>query len=100
FSANAVDVIGSSFQELPNTLALDQLGELTLADGEETIEPGTPVEVTLTGDASPLEWDGASLMYKYSYEQAGQMHAVWLNNEAAVSQRLQVVTPFAVRGVV
>jgi len=100
FSANAVDVIGSSFQELPNTLALDQFGELTLADGEETIEPGTPVEVTLTGDASPLEWDGASLMYKYSYEQAGQMHAVWLNNEAAVSQRLQVVTPFAVRGVV
>lgn len=100
FSANAVDVIGSSFQELPNTVALDQFGELTLDEGEATVEPGTPVEVTLTGDASPLEWDGEAMMYKYSYEQAGQAHTVWLNNEAAVSQRLQVAAPFAVRGVV
>jgi hypothetical protein len=100
YSANAVDVIGGSFQELPNTLALDQFGDLTLSAGEETVEPGTPVEVSLTGDASPLEWDGESIMYKYSYEQAGQTHTVWLNNEAAVSQRLQLAAPFAVRGIV
>lgn len=100
FSANAVDVIGNSFQELPNALALDQFGELTLSDGEETVEPGAPVEVNLTGDASPLEWDGESMMYKYSYEQDGQTHTVWLNNEAAISRRLQVAALFAVRGVV
>jgi hypothetical protein len=100
FSANAVDVVGGSFQELPNDLALEQFGELTVASGEETVAPGTPIEVTLTGDASPLEWDGDSLMYKYSYEQAGQNHTVWLSNEAAVSQRLQVARPYAVRGVV
>jgi hypothetical protein len=99
FSANAVDVVGGSYQELPNTLALGHFGELTLASGEETVEPGTPVEVSLTGEASPLEWDGDSLMYKYSYEQASQTHTVWLNNEAAVSQRLQVARPYAVRGV-
>ncbi|MDT8304883.1 MAG: SH3 domain-containing protein [Anaerolineae bacterium] len=99
FSANAVDVVGGSYQELANAIALGHFGELTLTDGEETIVPGTPVEVRLTGEASPLEWDGDSLMYKYSYEQAGQHHSVWLNNEAAVSQRLQVARPYAVRGV-
>ncbi len=99
FSANAVDVVGGSFQELPNELALAQFGDLTLASGEESVAPGTPIEVTLTGEASPLEWDGDSLMYKYSYEQAGQNHTVWLSNEAAVSQRLQVARPYGVRGV-
>lgn len=99
FSANAVDVVGGSFQELPNAIALENFGDLTLTEGEETVAPGTPIEVTLTGDASPLEWDGDSLMYKYSYEQAGQHHTVWLSNEAALAQRLQVARPFALRGV-
>ena len=98
-SVSAVDNIGESFIELPNEAALANFGELQFVQGSEEVEPGSPIEVALSGTASPLEWDGASLTYKYSYEQAGQNHNVWLGNEAALSQRLALTQPYNVRGV-
>jgi hypothetical protein len=98
-SVSAVDNIGESFLELPNAAALANFGELQFVEGSEEVEPGSPIEVALSGTASPLEWDGASLTYKYSYEQAGQTHNVWLGNEAALSQRLALTQPYNVRGV-
>ena len=98
-SVSAVDNIGESFIELPNAAALANFGDLEFVQGSEEVEPGSPIEVALSGTASPLEWDGASLTYKYSYEQAGQMHNVWLGNEAALSQRLALTQPYNVRGV-
>lgn len=98
-SVSAVDSIGESFIEMPNSAALANFGELQFVQGSEEVEPGTLIEVALSGTASPLEWDGASLTYKYSYEQAGQRHNVWLGNEAALSQRLAVTQPYNVRGV-
>ncbi|MEJ2748211.1 MAG: SH3 domain-containing protein, partial [Anaerolineae bacterium] len=98
-SVNAVDNIGESFLELPNSAALANFGKLQFVQGSAEVEPGTPVEVALSGTASPLEWDGASLTYKYSYEQAGQTHNVWLGNEAALSQRLALAKPYNLRGV-
>lgn len=98
-SANAVDAVAGTYRELPNARALEHFGELSLMEGAEAIAPGTAVEVGLAGNASPLEWDAAGMMYRYSYEQAGQTHTVWLNNEAAVSQRLQLAALYNVRGV-
>jgi hypothetical protein len=98
-SVSAVDNIGESFLELPNSAALANFGELQFVQGGEEVEPGSPIEVALSGTASPLEWDGASLTYKYSYEQAGQTHNVWLGNEAALSQRLALTQPYNLRGV-
>lgn len=98
-SVSAIDNIGESFLELPNSAALANFGELQFVQGGEAVEPGSPIEVALSGTASPLEWDGASLTYKYSYEQAGQAHNVWLGNEAAVNQRLILAQPYHVRGV-
>lgn len=98
-SANAVDVIGGNYREVPNMLALGHFGELTLTEGGPEVEPGAAVEVGLSGTASALEWDGSSMMYKYSYEQAGQEHTVWLNNEAAVSNRLRIADDYNVGGV-
>ncbi len=97
-SANAVDKIGESFRELPNADALANFGELQFTQGGEEIEPGSPVEVALSGTASPLEWDGASLAYTYSYEQSGQTHHVWLGNEAALAQRLTLAKTHNLRG--
>jgi|GEM_PF-278206 len=98
-SANAIDVIGGTYRELPNVMALENFGDLTLAEDEDEIQPGTAVEVGLTGTASPLEWDGDSMMYTYRYEQAEQEHTVWLSNEAAVSYRLRFAAPYNVRGI-
>ncbi len=98
-TANAVDAVGASMRELPNALALANFGELSLSEGGEEIEAGSAVEVGLTGTAGPLEWDGDSLMYRYSYKQAGQDHIVWLSNEAALAHRLQLALPYNLRGV-
>lgn len=98
-SVSAVDNIGESFIEFTNAAALANFGELQFVQGSEEVEPGSPIEVALSGTASPLEWDGASLTYKYSYEQSGQTHNVWLGNEAALSQRLALTQPYNVRGV-
>ena len=98
-SANAVDAVAGTYRELPNARALEHFGELSLMEGAEAVEPGTAVEVGLAGSASPLEWNADSMMYGYSYEQAGQTHTVWLNNEAAVSQRLQLAARYNLRGV-
>ena len=98
-SANAVDAVASTYREVPNVRALEHFGELSLMEGTEAIAPGTAVEVGLAGNASPLEWDADGMMYRYSYEQAGQTHQVWLNNEAAVSQRLQLAARYNARGV-
>ncbi len=98
-SANAVDKIGESFRELSNTEALTNFGELQFVQGGAEVEPGTPVEVALSGTASPLEWDGASLAYKYSYELSGQTHHVWLGNEAALAQRMRLAQLYNLHGV-
>lgn len=99
FSANAVDKIGESFRELSNAEALTNFGELQFVQGGTEVAPGDPVEVALSGTASPLEWDGASLAYKYSYDLSGQTHHVWLGNEASLSQRISLAQVYNLRGV-
>lgn len=101
--AGAVDRIGESFTALSNEDALANFGELQFVAGGETVEPETAVELVLSGSATPLEWDGASLTYTYSYGEADQTHFVWLGNPAALSQRLMLASTFnlvgmAVRG--
>lgn len=97
FSANAIDGIGGSFREVNTDQALANFGELNFIEGSEAIEVGSAVEVSLAGSASPLEWDGASSMYKYTYEENG-MHSVWLSNAAVMSQRLALATEYNTRG--
>lgn len=98
-SANAINRVGESFVELPNDQALSNFGELAFVQGSEAVEPGTAVEVALSGTASPLEWDGASLTYKYSYENNGQTHNVWLANAASLAHRLNLAKKYNLGGV-
>ncbi|MDJ0753997.1 MAG: SH3 domain-containing protein [Ardenticatenaceae bacterium] len=99
FSANAIDKLGAGFRELPVADALAKVGDLEVADGETAVDPGTAVEFTLAGDATPLEWDGESLTYKYSYEEEGQMRTVWLNSDASLANRLRLADLYRLRGV-
>lgn len=98
-NASAVDRLGESFTALSNDEALANFGDFQFTQGSDQIEANTPVEVVLSGNATPLEWDGASLTYKYSYEMAGQTHNVWLSNPAAVAQRLSMASAYNLRGV-
>lgn len=98
-SASAIDRIGDAFLELPNDQALANFGELQFTQGAAEVDPGTAVKVALSGTASPLEWDGASLTYRYTYQDNGQTHNVWLGNEAALSYRWRFAGRYHLRGV-
>ncbi len=98
-SATAVDRLGETFIPLSNEEALTNFGELQFLQGSETVQPNETVEVALSGAANPLEWDGNSLTYKYSYEDNGQTHEVWLGSESALNHRLQQTTGYNLRGV-
>ncbi len=89
FNAAAVSRFGDIFASLTNSEALSNFGELQFVQGGEEVTPNTVVEVALSGSANPLEWDGDSLTYKYSYEKNGQVHDIWLGNEAALNHRIQ-----------
>lgn len=98
-TAGTVNKVGEVFTELPVSQALAKLGQLQLASGTAEVEPGAPVAVALTGTAQPLEWDGTSLAYKYTFEQAGQPQTVWFIGEAALANRLQAARAYNLRGV-
>jgi len=98
-SASAVDRIGETFITLSNEDALANFGELQFLQGAEEVGFNEMVEVALSGTANPLEWDGNSLTYKYSYEKDGEIHEVWLGSESALSHRLQPATSHNLRGI-
>lgn len=97
-NAGAVDRVGDAFLAMTNEQALANFGTLEFVSGSEEVEPGMAVELALSGDASPLEWDGASLTYRYSYNTNDQAHTVWLGNPAALSSRFGLVERYNLRG--
>ena len=98
-SATAVDRIGETFISLPNEEALANFGELQFVQGSDEVPPNATVEIALSGTANPLEWDGDSLTYKYSYDKDGELHEVWLGSEASLSHRLQQALGYNMRGI-
>ena len=99
-SANSIDgVEGQAFVEVPNDQALANFGTVAFTQGAEEVEPGTAIEVSLTGTASPLEWDRDSVAYRYGYTVSDQAHTVWLGNESALHHRLRFANSYNVRGV-
>ena len=97
-TAGAVNKVGDVYTELPAEQALADLGTLEFVEGAAEIDPGAPVEVALAGSATPLEWDGEALAYRYTFEQAGQSQTVWLVTEAALTDRLRLASEYNLRG--
>ena len=97
-SANAIDRLGGAFREMPLEDALANLGEFQLEGDSVEIAPGTPVDVTLAGDATPLAWEGESLTYKFTYNQNGEPRTVWINNNASLANRLLMIRQYGLRG--
>lgn len=97
-SVNAIDSVGDVRREVASDKALTNFGELQFVQGSPEVELGEPIEVALSGTASDLEWDPESLTYRYSYEQAGQAHDVWLSSEAVLSYQGRLPNRLHVRG--
>jgi hypothetical protein len=101
-TASAINKVGDIYTELPSEQALANLGQLAVAGGAvgdaAQVDPGAAVDVALDGSATPLEWDGNALAYKYTFEQAGQEQTVWFVSEAALVNRLKLVSDFNLRG--
>ncbi len=98
-SANAISRVGESLVEIPNEAALSNFGAFENAEEGMEVEPATAVDLSLTGEASPLEWDGASQTYRFSYQgPAEQTYFVWLGNPAALGQRLEIGEGYNLRG--
>jgi spore germination protein YaaH len=98
-SINAVDRVGETHRELPNNEALFDFGQIHLTQGSTEAEPGDSIEVALSGATSALDWDPGSLTYKYTYEEAGQPHDVWLGSEAVLNHRNRLPNRYNLRGV-
>ncbi|MCB8943842.1 MAG: SH3 domain-containing protein [Ardenticatenaceae bacterium] len=98
-STNAIDGIGEAYLPLANDQALAALGQLQFTAGATEIMPGEAVEVAFDSTATPLEWDGSSLTYKFTYDLSGQVHTVWLGSEAALAYRLRLADRHHLRGV-
>ena len=97
-SAGAVNKVGEAYTEVPAEQALANLGQLEVTSGAAEVDPGAAVEVALNGTATPLEWDGEALAYKYTFEQNGQPQTVWFVTEAALIDRLQLARDYNLRG--
>jgi hypothetical protein len=74
---------------------LAHFGELELADDAEQFEPETAVEVTLSGDVSPIEWDETAAAYRYTVGD----EAVWLVHPSTVVARLETAVAHNLQGV-
>lgn len=99
FHGGAVDRIGESLTETDNAAAVANLGTLEFVSGSAEVGLATPIEVALSGTATPIEWDGEALTYKYGYEVNGQPHTVWLGNEAALTHRARLASRYRLRGI-
>jgi hypothetical protein len=97
-TVSAVDRVGDSMREVGGSEALASFGEISFVTGAEEVAPGGELELSLTGLASPLEWDPASVSYQYTYEESGQAHRVWLSNEAAFAHRARFGNRYHLRG--
>ena len=97
--ASAVDRLGESFIDMSNEQALTNFGQMEFTAGGPEVEPGTAIELALSGSAGPLEWDSASSTYRYTYEDTnGQTHTVWLGNPASTTQRLNTAVKHNLKG--
>ncbi len=97
-TTQAVDRLGGIYREMPLDEALGNLGAPTAADGS-TFEADSPVTLSLAGNASPLEWEGTSRTYTFTYAENGEPRTVWINNESSLAWRLRLASKYGLNGV-
>ncbi|MCA9944693.1 MAG: hypothetical protein KC449_14485 [Anaerolineales bacterium] len=90
-----VAMSGDSFTVLSAAEQLGHFGELAFVDEAEEFMPETPVEVMLSGDVSPIEWDETAVAYHYTVDGED----VWLVHPATVAARMETAVAHNLQGV-
>ncbi|MAT96993.1 MAG: hypothetical protein CL608_07615 [Anaerolineaceae bacterium] len=85
---------GEAWVALSADEQLSHFGDLQ-ADASE-YEPETPIEVTLSGDISLIQWDEASSAYYYTVEDSQE---VWLTHPATIAFRMETAVNHNLQGV-
>ena len=96
-TTQAIDRLGGIYREMPLEEALGNLGSPTAGDGSG-VDAGAPVAVSLAGNASPLEWEGTSRTYTFTYSENDEARTVWINNESSLAWRLRLVSKYGLNG--
>jgi hypothetical protein len=94
-------VTGGQPNEVSFADAIKPLGQLKMT-GPLTVTAGTSVTLALDNptQVSNYKFDNQTLTYRFSYGAAGQQHDVMVNTAASFAQRLNLLLPQRMRGVV
>ncbi len=81
--------------------ALSSLGTVAIAGGATTIQPGQPLDFSLSGlqNGATLQFDPDSGLYLLTQISNNTPRAIYLENAASLARKLQLVAQYNLRGV-
>ena len=81
--------------------AIKPIGQLALAQ-PMTVTPGAEIKLTLDNptNVSDYTFDPQTFVYRFNYDNNGAQHTVMVNTAASLGQRLSLLLPRRMRGVV
>jgi len=81
--------------------AIKPIGQLSIAQ-PMTVTPGSEVKLLLDNptNVSDYTFDNKTFVYRFNYQGTGGQHAVMVNTAASLGQRLSLLLPRRMRGVV
>ena len=100
-SVSSLDTLNNTVNEISYAEATKPLGQLK-STAPVTVTGGASVTLALDNPAqvSDYRFDNATQIYRFNYTSAGATHAVVVNTAASLAQRLNLLLPRHLRGVV
>ncbi|MCB9103398.1 MAG: cellulase family glycosylhydrolase [Anaerolineales bacterium] len=101
-STDSAEQINGITRNISYQEAVEPLGAVTIAQGEDVVGPGQGVQFTLAGipASSGVQFDTNSGTYWYAYlDDNNIQHTVFLENAASIARKLQFVAQYNLRGV-
>ena len=93
---DSITQLGDVWMPLATEEQLSHFGEIQFVADTREFEPEMPVEVALSGDVSPIQWDETTSAYHYTVDDAQD---VWLVHPATVAYRMETAVNHNLQGV-
>ena len=100
-SVSSLDTLNNAVNEISYVEATKPLGQLK-STAPITVTGGASITLALDNPAqvSDYRFDAATQIYRFKYTDAGAVHTVVVNTAASLAQRLNLLLPRHLRGVV
>ena len=101
-SVRGVEQVNGGLRPVAYSDALAPLSHIAMQDAQDLVDPGAPVTFALTAldQTSGINFDESIQTYWFSYtDEQGNQHTIWLENEASLAHKLQVLARYNLRGV-